>query len=87
MRGQLKQRSKGSWTIIMDLGRDPTTGKRQQQWTTIRGTKKEAERKLSELLVKKDNGGYVKPSKDTVGAFLQGWLADYISTQVRAKTL
>ncbi len=37
--------------------------------------------------MKKDSGGYVKSSKDTVGAFLQRWLADYISTQVRAKTL
>ncbi len=86
MRGTIKQRAKGTWTIILDVGRDPTTGKRQQQWTTIRGTKKEAERKLSELLVKTDSGGYVKPSKDTVGAFLHRWLVDYISTQVRAKT-
>lgn len=87
MRGTIKQRSKGSWTIILDMGRDPTTGKRQQSWTTIRGTKKEAERKLSELLVKKDTGGNFKPSKLTVGQFLEQWLANYAETNVRPRTL
>ena len=49
MRGHIKQRSKGSWTIVLDLGRDPSTGKRRQQWVTHRGTRKEAEKKLAEL--------------------------------------
>ena len=43
MRGHIKQRSKGSWSIVLDLGRDPSTGKRKQQWVTVRCTKKEAE--------------------------------------------
>lgn len=34
-----------------------------------------------------DTGGYIKPSKETVGAFLRRWLDNYISTQVRPKTL
>ena len=29
MRGTIKQRAKGSWTIILDMGRDPATGKRR----------------------------------------------------------
>ena len=43
MRGSLKQRSKGSWSIILDLGyeTDPDTGqkKRKQRCQTIRGTR------------------------------------------------
>ena len=66
MRGHIKQRSKGSWTIILNLGRDPATGKRKQQWVTIRGTKKEAETKLSELQHQLDTGGYIKPDKVTI---------------------
>ena len=46
MRGTLKQRSKGSWTIILDAGPDPATGKRRQQWHTVKGTKREAEKRL-----------------------------------------
>ena len=86
MRGLIKQRSKGSWSIVLDLGRDPSTGKRKQQWVTVRGTKKQAESKLAELQHQMDTGGYIKPSKDTVGAFLQSWLTSYVSTLVRPKT-
>ena len=87
MRGTIKTRSKGSWTIILDLGRDPASGKRKQKWLTQRGTKKQAEAKLAELLHQMDSGGYIKPTKETVGSFLQRYLDDFISTQVRPTTL
>ena len=86
MRGTLKQRSKGSWSIIMDIGRDPASGKRRQQWHTVKGTKREAEKRLAELLHQVDNGGFVKLSKESVGRFLQRWLDDYIRTQIRPTT-
>ena len=87
MRGHIKQRSKGSWTIILNLGRDPANGKRKQQWVTIRGTKKQAETRLAELLNQMDTGGYIKPTKETFGSFLQRYMDDYISTQIRPTTL
>ena len=87
MRGHIKTRSKGSWTIIFNLGRDPATGKRKQQWVTVRGTKKQAETRLAELLNQMDTGGFIKPTKETFGSFLQRYLDDYISTQIRATTL
>ena len=77
MRGTLKQRSPGSWTIILDAGRDPSTGKRRQQWHTVKGTKREAEKRLAELVHQVDTGDYSSPSKVTVGAFLERWLTDY----------
>ena len=48
MRGHLKQRSKGSWAIWLELDRDPVTGKRRQKTLTVKGTKKMAEAKLAE---------------------------------------
>jgi integrase len=87
MRGSIVKRSKGSWTIIINLGRDPATAKRKQQWVTIRGTKKQAETRLAELLNQMDTGGFIKPTKETFGSFLQRYLDDYISTQIRATTL
>lgn len=87
MRGHIKQRSKGSWSIVLDLGRDPSTGKRKQQWVSVKGTKREAEKKLAELQHALHTGGYVKPTNITVGDFLQQWLRDYASTRVRPKTL
>ena len=50
MRGHIVKRYKNSYTIVFNLGVDPSTGKRKQQWVTVKGTKKEAEKKLAELL-------------------------------------
>ena len=86
MRGHIKQRSKGSWSIVLDLGRDPSTGKRKQQWVTVRGTKKEAEKKLSELQHQLNTGEFVKTSKLTVREFLTQWFQDYVKTNARAAT-
>ncbi len=77
MRGSIRKRSKSSYSVILDLGRDPATGKRRQQWMTIRGNKKEAEAKLAELLHQLDTGSYIKPAKATVGEFLVTWLKDH----------
>ncbi|MSQ17876.1 MAG: site-specific integrase [Dehalococcoidia bacterium] len=77
MRGTITQRSKGSWTIVLDVGRDPATGKRQQQWLTVRGTKREAEKKLAELQHQLNTGDYLKPSGGNLGDFLERWLRDY----------
>jgi len=77
MRGRIEQRSKGSWTIIINLGRDPSTGKRKQQWVTVGGTKKAAEQKLVDLLNELDTGSYVKPDKVTLGEWIDRWLKCY----------
>ncbi len=82
MRGSLVKRGKNSWSIVLDLGyvevTDPTTGekrrKRQQKWITVRGTKKEAERKLAELLNDQNKGQLVLPSRVTFGEWLDIWL-------------
>ena len=76
MRGHLVKRSKESWSIVLDLGRDPATGKRRQQWVSVKGPKKDAEKRLSKLLHQMDTGGFVKPAKATVGEFLGQWLRD-----------
>lgn len=77
MRGHITKRSKGSYTIVLNLGRDPETGKRKQQWVSIKGTKKEAEKRLSELINQLDNGTYIKPKKTTLTEYLNMWLNEY----------
>ena len=87
MRGHIKQRSKGSWTLWMELDPDPATGNRRRLTETIRGTKREAEKRLAELVHNIDTGGYRRPpGKLTVGEYLKQWLADYASTGVRSYT-
>src|SRR5262249_50508110 len=79
MRGSLKQRSKGSWLIRIDVGEelDATTGRttRRQKCHTFRGTKKQAEDKLADLLKEAKDGTYIDPSKLTLVDWLREWLA------------
>ena len=70
MRGTILKRAKGSWTIIIDVGKHPD-GRRKQQWNTVKGSKRDAERRLAEILNKVNSGLYIRPSKDTLGSFLE----------------
>jgi hypothetical protein len=47
MKGSIRQRSKGSWEVCLDIGRDPATEKRVRYFETRRGTKKEVEQRLA----------------------------------------
>ena len=46
MKGYLKKRSEGSWTIVLYLGHDAATGKTRQKWRTVNGNKKQAQAEL-----------------------------------------
>lgn len=77
MRGHIVKRYKNSYTIVLSLGVDPATGKKKQQWVSVKGTKKDAEKRLAELLHQLDNGTFMKPCKTTLAEFLERWLKDY----------
>jgi hypothetical protein len=49
---------------------------------TVIGTKKDAERKLTELLAQRDNGQLVAPSKLLLRDFLEGWLEGWCTTNL-----
>jgi integrase len=64
--GHIRQRGKQSWELKFDLGRDPATGKRITQFHTFRGTRKQAQFKLAELIASVGKGAYVNRSDLTV---------------------
>ena len=74
MRGNMRQRSKGSWTLTLSWRED---GRLKQSYHTVKRTKREAEKRLAELIHQMDTGQYSPPDKTTVGAFLESWLKDY----------
>lgn len=49
MRCHIRKRGYRSWTIVIDLDRD-ANGKRLQKWDTVKGTKRDAERKAAEIV-------------------------------------
>ncbi len=77
MRGHIVKRFKSSYTIFLNVGVDPVTGKRKQQIISVKGTKKEAEQKLADLIRQLDTGTFTKPNKILLADFLENWIADY----------
>ena len=72
MKGHIQQRGKNSWRLKFDAGRDEKTGKRKTQFHTFRGTKREAQVKLAELIASVSQAKYVEPNKVTVAEWVRG---------------
>jgi integrase len=73
--GHIRERSPGSFEVRYSLGADPATGKRKIATTTVRGSRKDAERELRRLLRTLDTGEHVDPTRMTVRQWLSTWLA------------
>jgi integrase len=86
MSGSLRQRSPGSWELKLEVGVDPATGRRRTQFRTVKGTKKQAQAKLVELLGEAARGGLVDHSKETLGEFLVRWDHNWVAYNVSPKT-
>jgi integrase len=77
MRGHITKRGKDSYSIVVSLGKDDATGKYKYRWVSVRGTKKDAERRLSELLHQLDTGTFLNQGKTTLAEYLRRWLQEY----------
>ena len=84
MRGSIKQRSPGSWSLIIPTGLPKPQPR--QVWRTHHGTKKGAEAKLARLVHEMNTGGLVAGPNTSVAEFLNVWLTD-IAARVTPKTL
>jgi hypothetical protein len=70
MRGHTQRRGAESWRISVHLGRDEKTGRRRYAQRTVRGTKVDAERALTKLLIEVDDRLYAEPGSLTVADLL-----------------
>jgi integrase len=84
-RGTIKSRSPGSYRLRYSLGRNPVTGKRLFGTTTVKGTRKQAEKELVRLLRTVDTGEHVDPTKVTTGEWLRLWI-DAVKVEVSPKS-
>jgi integrase len=73
--GHIRERSPGAFELRYGLGIDPATGRRRIVTSTVRGTRKEAEKEMRRLLRELDTGEHVDPTRMTIGEFLTQWLA------------
>lgn len=72
---------------MVDLGRDPKTGKRRLKSRGGFRTRRDAERALAEMLREINRGSYVEPTNQTVAEFLREWLAAARLRGLRETTL
>jgi integrase len=86
VRGSIRKRSKRSWEICVDIGRDPSTGKRLRHFENIKGLKSEAEKRLHELLNNLEKGRFAMPKRITLGQWLNDWLSGYVKTSCSPRT-
>ncbi|MGS0765309.1 tyrosine-type recombinase/integrase [Syntrophomonas curvata] len=87
MRGHLEKRSKGSWTVVIDRGRNPVTQKRERIYKSVDGPKREAEKVMNELLYQLQTGTYIDPTNITVGEYFIQWLSTYAELNLAPKTI
>ncbi|MGV3136587.1 tyrosine-type recombinase/integrase [Brevibacillus agri] len=73
MKGHVRKRG-SKWCFVLDLGKDETTGKRQQKWFSGFTTKKEAEKAMAEKITEVNQGTFIEPSKEMFSSFLTSWL-------------
>jgi integrase len=71
MKGHIRRRGERSWELKFDRGRDPVSGKRKIAYQSFKGTKREAQIKLAELVTATNQGSYVEPAKVTVADFVR----------------
>jgi integrase len=94
MRGHIQERpvnrrtadTSRSFRLFVELPRDIFNGKRRQKTRTVRGTKKDAERALRDLINEVERGAHSHHDRLTVADLLERWLREYARPNVAPKT-
>jgi integrase len=73
MRGSVKKRGAG-YSVIIELERDPVTGKRRQKWHSGYPTKRAAERALAEMVSSVHSGTFIELTNEMLVEHLTEWL-------------
>jgi integrase len=84
MSGHVRRRGKASWELKFDI--PGANGARETKYVSVKGTKRQAQARLTELLTESARGTLVDPSKETLGQFMDRW-DSWASTNLAGKTL
>lgn len=86
MRGHIKQRAKGSWSISIYLGKDSKTNKKKYKWYTVKGNKKDAETFLTEKLRELDTGIFIDNKDINVRQYFNFWYEQHCLSRLSPTT-
>lgn len=76
-RGQIIEKGDSKFLVRVFVGRD-ARGKRKYLGETVEGTRSDAEKALTKLQSKQDDGSVVSKTKLTLGAHLDAWLSSRV---------
>lgn len=85
IRGYIRKRGETSWLIAIYLGKDKNSEKKYY-YETVKGNKRDAEKRAAELINQIHNHTFVKPAKITVAEFLDRWLKSHAKNSLRPAT-
>jgi integrase len=85
MAGQIINRGDKKWVIRIFLGRD-SNGKRKYFNHTLSGTKKDAQKYLTQKLREKDLGEFIESSALSLSEYLDNWLESAAKPRLRPQT-
>ena len=85
--GHIRRRGENSWELKYELATDPRTGKRITKYASFKGTKREAQAKLAELITAVAKGSHIDRSRVTVTEFVRSRIDQWeASGSISAKT-
>ena len=82
--GGIHKLPSGNWELRWYV--TDQSGNRKRVSTTVKGSKKNAQAKLREVLSAVDNGSHVDKSKETVKEFAARWMETYVATNCTIRT-
>ncbi|MBD8033040.1 tyrosine-type recombinase/integrase [Solibacillus sp. A46] len=85
MQGSVKKRGNTDQYVV-DIGRDPFTGKRKQKTKGGFKRKKDAQAALNKVLQEIDAQGYVEPSKEIFASFIESWFKSHFEKRIKETT-
>src|ERR1019366_2069788 len=78
--GSITPKGPGRWTVRVSLGRDHL-GQRVRVHDVVYGSRKDAQRYLTEKLKRRDDGLPVALSHETLGEWVEEWLKNWTGTK------
>ncbi len=72
--GHVEVKDENRCKIVLELGRDPGTGKRKRKTITFYGNEDEANREMYRIIDAMEKGTYIEPTSMTFGEWILKWL-------------
>ncbi len=81
-----KTKDGNAWQIVIELGEDPKTGKRERIYKSVNGTKDQAKKILNQMLMEFESGLHIEESKLSLKQYLEDWFETYCKVNLSPVT-